>query len=58
MRKITKTYKVGDRVTCPNCDDVPGTVIKVGYNGFTLVQYDDGVIGCATADELAEVSNA
>jgi hypothetical protein len=53
-----KKLKVGDRVTCPSVDDVPGTVVELGYNDFTKVEYDDGVIGYVTADELERVSPA
>lgn len=51
MRK-TK-WKVGDRVVLPACDNAAGTVIEVGYNGFTRVRFDDGEIGCVFADELS-----
>jgi hypothetical protein len=50
---IKHPYKLGDRVICPSVDDVPGTVIEIGYNGSTKVQFDDGQIGILLADDLA-----
>jgi hypothetical protein len=58
MNMRHKKLKVGDRVTCPSVDNVPGTVVEVGYNDFTKVEYDDGVIGYVTADELDRFSPA
>jgi hypothetical protein len=49
------TFAVGDRVTCPEVDDIPGTVVEIGYNGFTKVKYDDGQVGCTEACHLARI---
>jgi hypothetical protein len=51
MRRRNK-FVVGDRVTCPTVDTVPGTVAEVGYNGFTKVEYDDGEVGYTEEGEL------
>lgn len=48
--------KVGDRVTMPSVDEVPGTVIEIGYNLYTKVKYDDGQEGMTTADLLKKAS--
>ena len=56
--RLRHPFKVGDRVTCPSVDDVPGTVVEVGYNGYTKVEYDDGQVGMTTADLLRRVGGA
>jgi hypothetical protein len=53
-----KKLKVGDRVTCPSVDNVPGIVVEVGYNDSAKVEYDDGQIGLTTADKLERFSPA
>jgi hypothetical protein len=45
-------WQLGDRVICPSCDQIPGKVIEVGYNGYTKVKYDDGVIGTCLGSDL------
>ncbi len=57
MTKQKTKYKVGDRVTCPACDQVSGTVIEVGYNDYVRVDYDDGVISACLSSDLEPVAN-
>lgn len=54
-RKPEHPFKIGDRVVFPSVDLVPGTVVEIGYNGYTKVEYDDGQIGMTTADLLQKV---
>lgn len=57
MEPSKTRFSVGDRVICPAVDEIPGTVIEVGYNGYTKVEYDDGQIGMTEAKELQLVSS-